>query len=108
VYESKEPGNFGDPFGIIMYNKEMRSKEINNSRLSIICVLGSLLLNWHQQGCNSAILPLSYWQQSECWRQVFFVLQASLARLWGLLAAERLGRRLPLCLSCLHLLLQLS
>ena len=37
---SKEPGNFGDPFGINMYNEEMREKEISNGRMAMISVLG--------------------------------------------------------------------
>eukprot|EP00972_Heterocapsa_arctica_P090237 13311855-Heterocapsa_arctica.AAC.1 len=37
---SKEPGNFGDPFGLNMYNEEMRMKEINNGRMAMISVLG--------------------------------------------------------------------
>merc|ERR550514_750906 len=36
----KEPGNFGDPFGVKMYTEEMRNKEINNGRFAMICVLG--------------------------------------------------------------------
>jgi hypothetical protein len=36
----KEPGNFGDPFGVKMYNDETRSKEISNGRFAMICVLG--------------------------------------------------------------------
>merc|ERR1719492_160349 len=36
----REPGNFGDPFGVNMYNEEMRNKEINNGRFAMICVLG--------------------------------------------------------------------
>ena len=35
-----EPGNFGDPFGLNMYNEEMRLKEISNGRFAMICVLG--------------------------------------------------------------------
>merc|ERR1712137_1434142 len=38
--ESKEPGNFGDPFGVNMYNEEMRNKEISNGRMAMISVLG--------------------------------------------------------------------
>eukprot|EP00971_Amphidinium_carterae_P211506 4196741-Amphidinium_carterae.1 len=34
--EGKEPGNFGDPFGVDMYNVEMRNKEINNGRMAMI------------------------------------------------------------------------
>jgi len=37
---SKEPGNFGDPFGVKMYNQEMREKEISNGRMAMISVLG--------------------------------------------------------------------
>jgi hypothetical protein len=33
VNECMEPGNFGDPFGTIMYKKEMRSKEIKLAAL---------------------------------------------------------------------------
>merc|ERR1712232_1376836 len=36
---SKEPGNFGDPFGVNMHNTEMRNKEISNGRFAMICVL---------------------------------------------------------------------
>jgi len=38
--DDKEPGNFGDPFGVNMYNDEFRNKEINNGRFAMICVLG--------------------------------------------------------------------
>mmetsp|Transcript_49962 Transcript_49962/g.69350 ORF Transcript_49962/g.69350 Transcript_49962/m.69350 type:complete len:95 (+) Transcript_49962:1-285(+) len=38
--EGKEPGNFGDPFGVDMYTEEMREKEINNGRMAMISVLG--------------------------------------------------------------------
>jgi len=37
---AKEPGNFGDPFGVKMYNKEMREKEISNGRMAMLSVLG--------------------------------------------------------------------
>ena len=37
-----EPGNFGDPLGVNMYNDEMRLKEINNGRFAMICVFGIL------------------------------------------------------------------
>merc|ERR1719487_471310 len=37
---AKEPGNFGDPFGVKMYTEEMRNKEINNGRFAMICVFG--------------------------------------------------------------------
>ena len=36
----KEPGNYGDPFGVQMYNDEMRMKELNNGRMAMISVLG--------------------------------------------------------------------
>ncbi|KAL9139055.1 Light-harvesting complex [Amphidinium carterae] len=38
--EGKEPGNFGDPFGVNMYTEEMRNKELNNGRMAMISVLG--------------------------------------------------------------------
>lgn len=38
----REPGNFGDPFGVNMYTTEMREKEINNGRFAMICVFGIL------------------------------------------------------------------
>ena len=37
---AKEPGNFGDPFGLQMYNQDMRMKELNNGRMAMISVLG--------------------------------------------------------------------
>lgn len=37
---AKEPGNFGDPFGLQMYNEDMRVKELNNGRMAMISVLG--------------------------------------------------------------------
>lgn len=39
----KEPGNFGDPFGLNMYNEEMRTKELNNGRAAMIAVLGIVM-----------------------------------------------------------------
>jgi len=38
--DGKEPGNFGDPFGVNMYSDEMRLKEISNGRMAMISVLG--------------------------------------------------------------------
>merc|ERR1711988_404846 len=38
--KDKEPGNFGDPFGVKMYTDEMRNKEISNGRFAMICVFG--------------------------------------------------------------------
>jgi len=39
---NKEPGNFGDPFGLGMYDTDMRNREINNGRFAMICVAGIL------------------------------------------------------------------
>jgi len=36
----KEAGNFGNPFGIELYNDEWRTKEISNGRMAMISVLG--------------------------------------------------------------------
>eukprot|EP00413_Alexandrium_margalefii_P015406 CAMPEP_0204533238 /NCGR_PEP_ID=MMETSP0661-20131031/12166_1 /ASSEMBLY_ACC=CAM_ASM_000606 /TAXON_ID=109239 /ORGANISM="Alexandrium margalefi, Strain AMGDE01CS-322" /LENGTH=462 /DNA_ID=CAMNT_0051539563 /DNA_START=84 /DNA_END=1472 /DNA_ORIENTATION=- len=38
--DAREPGNFGDPFGLKMYTDEMRAKEISNGRMAMISVLG--------------------------------------------------------------------
>ncbi|CAE8672147.1 unnamed protein product [Polarella glacialis] len=38
--EKKEPGNFGDPAGLNMYNPEMREKEINNGRIGMFSAIG--------------------------------------------------------------------
>jgi len=38
--DGREAGNYGNPFGINMYNEEMRNKEISNGRFAMICVLG--------------------------------------------------------------------
>mmetsp|Transcript_17743 Transcript_17743/g.55935 ORF Transcript_17743/g.55935 Transcript_17743/m.55935 type:complete len:263 (+) Transcript_17743:63-851(+) len=40
---SKEPGNFGDPLGVGMYDAGMRNKEINNGRFAMIAVTGILV-----------------------------------------------------------------
>lgn len=40
--EDSEPGNFGDPLGLGMYDTDMRSKEINNGRFAMIAVVGIL------------------------------------------------------------------
>jgi len=39
---NREPGNFGDPFGLGMYDTDMRNREINNGRFAMICVAGIL------------------------------------------------------------------
>merc|ERR1711972_276583 len=38
--KSREPGNFGDPFGVNMYTEDMRNKEISNGRMAMVSVLG--------------------------------------------------------------------
>jgi len=38
--DDKEPGNFGDPAGLNMYNDDMRNKEINNGRMAMFATLG--------------------------------------------------------------------
>jgi hypothetical protein len=37
---AKEPGNFGDPLGLVMYDTDMRSKELNNGRFAMFAALG--------------------------------------------------------------------
>ena len=41
--EKKEPGNFGDPAGLGMYNPDMRAKEINNGRMAMFSAIGIIL-----------------------------------------------------------------
>merc|ERR1719335_721888 len=36
----REPGNYGNPFGVDMYTTDMRNKEISNGRMAMISVLG--------------------------------------------------------------------
>lgn len=38
----KEPGNFGDPLGFNMYNRDMRDKELNNGRFAMFATSGIL------------------------------------------------------------------
>jgi len=38
--EDKEPGNFGDPFGVGMYTTDMRNKELNNGRFAMFVMVG--------------------------------------------------------------------
>merc|ERR1711976_914890 len=38
--KNREPGNYGNPFGVDMYNTDMRNKEISNGRMAMISVLG--------------------------------------------------------------------
>lgn len=38
--QGREPGNYGDPFGINMYNLDMRNKELSNARFAMICYSG--------------------------------------------------------------------
>lgn len=44
---NKEPGNFGDPFGVNQYNKEMREKEINNGRMAMLATVGLLVAEFN-------------------------------------------------------------
>jgi hypothetical protein len=41
--DGANPGDFGDPLGIKMYNDEMRTKEISNGRMAMISVMGILM-----------------------------------------------------------------
>jgi len=43
--DDKEPGNFGDPVGLNMYNEDMRNKEINNGRMAMFASLGIIAAN---------------------------------------------------------------
>jgi len=36
----REPGNYGDPLGLNMYNEDMRNKELSNGRFAMICIAG--------------------------------------------------------------------
>ncbi|CAJ1365586.1 unnamed protein product [Effrenium voratum] len=38
--ESREPGDFGDPFGLGMYTAEMRNRELNNGRFAMFATMG--------------------------------------------------------------------
>merc|ERR1719352_2048978 len=38
--EWREPGNYGNPFGVDMYTTDMRNKEISNGRMAMISVVG--------------------------------------------------------------------
>ncbi|CAL1141487.1 unnamed protein product, partial [Cladocopium goreaui] len=38
----KEPGNFGDPLGLNMYDRDMRNRELNNGRFAMFATSGIL------------------------------------------------------------------
>lgn len=38
--EQRQPGDFGDPFGLGMYDDEMRNRELNNGRFAMFCTAG--------------------------------------------------------------------
>lgn len=39
---NREPGNFGDPFGLGMYDMDMRNRELNNGRFAMFAAIGIL------------------------------------------------------------------
>jgi len=39
---NEEPGDFGDPFGLGMYDTDMRNREINNGRFAMFAIIGIL------------------------------------------------------------------
>jgi len=39
---NKEPGDFGNPFGIDMYDTDMRNRELNNGRFAMFAAMGIL------------------------------------------------------------------
>lgn len=41
--QNREPGNYGDPFGVNMYNEDMRNKELNNGRAAMIATTGIMV-----------------------------------------------------------------
>merc|ERR1711879_1084091 len=38
--DDKEPGNFGDPLGLKMYDTDMRNRELNNGRFAMFVMVG--------------------------------------------------------------------
>jgi len=38
--DDREPGDFGDPFGVGMYDTEMRNRELNNGRFAMFAIVG--------------------------------------------------------------------
>ena len=69
----REPGNYGDPFGVQMYNDEMRMKELNNGRMAMISVLGIFAA---ELATGKDAMP-AIWSSSTWWWPIclFFVTQ---------------------------------
>jgi len=45
--ELREPGNFGDPFGVGMYDEDMRNRELNNGRFAMFAAFGILTAEFY-------------------------------------------------------------
>jgi len=45
--EDREPGDFGDPFGLGMYDTDMRNRELNNGRFAMFATTGILVAQWY-------------------------------------------------------------
>ena len=58
----REPGNFGDPFNVQMYNDDMRMKELNNGRMAMISVLG--IFAAEMATGKDAIQQFGFWASS--------------------------------------------
>lgn len=57
----KEPGNFGDPFGVGQYYEEWRNRELNNGRFAMIAIMGIIVaeLVTGKDGVDQIFTPLS-------------------------------------------------